>query len=400
MNAPAAEPDLPFEPEWIDSDAALADLVDRLAREPRYALDTEFHGERSYFPRLALLQVAWSGGLALVDPLAVDVAPLGEVLAGPGTMVAHAADQDLTILERACGRVPTRCFDTQVAAGFLGMGTPALTRLAEDILKVRVPKGDRLTDWTRRPLAAGQKRYAAGDVAYLLDIQEELERRLGELGRQEWCDAECADRLGRDRSPQDPETAWWRLKGSRSLRGPARGVAQEVTAWRERQARAADVPPRFILSDLALAGVIQRAPRNIEEVASIRGVDAGVARGRIAKEIVAAVERGLDLGPDGLRLPPRAPQSDASQGPAIALIAAWLGQRAGELRIETSLLGTRADLSDLVSRSAGRLTEGWRAEIVGEPVRGLLAGETVVALDAGGTRLVLEPRTQQPGGGR
>src|SRR3954454_24737328 len=101
----------PVEPRWIDQPEALEELLAELADEPRYALDTEFHGERSYWPRLALIQIGWSAGTALVDPLAVDPAPIGRLLCGPGLMIAHAADQDLTILERACGCAPTQLFD-------------------------------------------------------------------------------------------------------------------------------------------------------------------------------------------------------------------------------------------------------------------------------------------------
>src|SRR6201981_2878292 len=111
--------------------------MDRLLDADRYALDTEFHRERTYWPHLALVQVAWPArasdgspaGVALTDPLAVDVAPLSKVLAGPGLMVAHAAEQDLEVLERACGRGPTRLFDTQVAAGFTGHGSSSLASL-------------------------------------------------------------------------------------------------------------------------------------------------------------------------------------------------------------------------------------------------------------------------------
>src|SRR5262249_43182502 len=128
----------------------------------RYALDTEFHRERTYWPRLALVQVAWPAGEtgpaggALVDPLAVDVAPLSNVLAGPGLMVAHAAEQDLEVLEQACGRGPTRLFDTQIAAGFAGHGSSSLAGLLQAFLGVQVAKGDRLTDWRRRPLTDSQ----------------------------------------------------------------------------------------------------------------------------------------------------------------------------------------------------------------------------------------------------
>ena len=115
-------------------------LIGRLLSADRYALDTEFHRERTYWPHLALLQVAWPpgpagpAGVALVDPLAVDVSPLAKVLAGPGTMVAHAAEQDLEVLERACGQGPKRLFDTQVAAGFVGHGSASLAALSQAFL--------------------------------------------------------------------------------------------------------------------------------------------------------------------------------------------------------------------------------------------------------------------------
>ncbi|HLN06769.1 MAG TPA: ribonuclease D, partial [Acidimicrobiales bacterium] len=155
---------------WIGDATAFEDLVAELAACDVYGLDTEFHREKTYFPHLALLQLAWEGGIALVDPLAVDVSPLARVLDGPGLAVLHAAEQDLEVLERACGTVPSSLFDTQVAAGFLGQVSPSLVNLVERVLGIRLLKGDQLTDWTRRPLSAGQLSYAAGDVAHLLEL--------------------------------------------------------------------------------------------------------------------------------------------------------------------------------------------------------------------------------------
>ena len=137
---------------------------------------------------------AWDGGIALVDPLAVDLALFAEVLDGPRLAVLHAADQDLEVLERACGTVPARLFDTQLAAGFIGFSTPSFGSLTERVLGVRLEKGDQLTDWTRRPLTDAQRRYAAGDVAYLLALYEEISRQLG---------TERANRVGRAREPGD-----------------------------------------------------------------------------------------------------------------------------------------------------------------------------------------------------
>ena len=142
---------------YIDSDAGLLAAVAALRAEPRYALDTEFHRERTYRPEAALIQVAWPGDLVLLDPLAVDVRPLSEVLSGSGLMVAHAAGQDLEVLEHCCGTAPERIFDTQIAAGFLGHGTPALSSLYESEIGLEAPQGGpshRLAGAAAKDLAA------------------------------------------------------------------------------------------------------------------------------------------------------------------------------------------------------------------------------------------------------
>ena len=375
---------------WIDAPAELAELVRALADEPLYALDTEFHGERSYWPHLALIQIAWREGVALVDPLTVDPAPLGALLAGDGLMLAHAADQDLTILERACGGAPSKLFDTQVAAGFIGMGNPSLAATVEKLLGTRLTKGDRLTDWTRRPLRAEQRLYAAADVEHLLPLHDELVRRLEAMGRLEWATDECEERRLHIRTRPDPETAWWRIKGARQLRGTGRGVAQKVAAWRERAAEGLDVPARYVLSDLALAGVVQRPPRSRDDLVGIRGID-GRLRDNIAKDLLDAITAGIELATSELRLP-ESDRIDRSLAPAVTVLGAWLAQRASELDLDPALLATRAELTQMLQDRPSRLATGWRADLVGEPLQRLLQGDAVLRMCDGGRRIELEDR--------
>src|SRR5205085_644360 len=134
-------------PQLVDDDRSFGELVATLCElgaGDDYALDTEFHRERTYWPRLALVQLAWRDQVALVDPQLVDISGLAAVLEGPATCVAHAADQDLEVLDLACSAVPSRLFDTQVAGGFLGMVSPSLASLSEKLLGLRMLKGDRL----------------------------------------------------------------------------------------------------------------------------------------------------------------------------------------------------------------------------------------------------------------
>ena len=378
-----------MEPLYVDTDRALVELIAQLRDVEEYALDTEFHGEKTYYPKLALVQIAWPNGIALIDPLAISLAPLGEIIESDATMVVHAGDQDLAILARATGASPRNMFDTQLAAGFLGMGTPSLLHLAERTLKVELAKGDRLTDWTKRPLTNDQCVYAAGDVEHLLEITLRLRTELRDIGRLEWAELECEERRLRDRDRPDPRTAWWKIKGHRQLKAKSRGVAQEVAAWRERRAAELDQPTRFILSELAMAGIIARPPRNRDELAAVRGLDGRVLREQIAKELLAAIELGASLSSNDLVLAPKE-DTDKTLGPAVAVIAAFLNQRASELKIEPSLLASRSDLAVLLNNGGGRLATGWRNETIGEPISQLMTGELVIALRDGGRRIELQ----------
>ena len=383
-----------LDPTWIDDNDGVHSLAESLRSVDAYAIDTEFHRERSYFPHLALVQIAWEGGIVLVDAPAVDMRILAEVLEGPGVAVLHAADQDLEVLGRSCGTVPARIFDTQVAAGFIGFSSPSLTTLSERLLSIRLPKGDRLTDWTRRPLSDAQRQYAASDVAHLLEIRRIEELQLRQRGRLEWAEAECRLLLERARGQQDPDTAWWRLKDGRALRGQARPVAQAVAAWRERRAASLDVPPRFVLSDMALLGVANRRPRERRELEEIRGLDGRQVRGAVGEELLQAVRTGMALPESAIRLPP-VDELDRQMRPAVTLVSAWVAQLGRDLDIDPTLLATRADVQALLRGDAGaRLAEGWRAELVGEPVRRLVGGGAALAFD--GEELVLEDRSRRP----
>jgi ribonuclease D len=381
-------------PGVVSDTATLARVVERFGAADRYAIDTEFHRERSYYPKLALVQLADNQGTVIIDPLAVDASPLAEVMAGPGLAVAHAAEQDLEVMELACGAIPSRLFDTQVAAGFLGLSTPSLASLVERVVGERLPKASRLADWLRRPLTDEQVRYAGADVDHLLTLAAELEERLGEVGRIEWARQECELLRMRRRGPAPVEEAWLRLRDCRSLRGPARGVAQEVAAWREQTAALRDRPVRSVLSDLAVLSIAQQPPRDEHQLRQRRGVDGRHLGGEATERILAAVERGQTLPATEVRVPPHS-GVDAALRPAVTLVSAWLSQLGRDLAIAPATLATRADIEAFLrGDDDARLATGWRGDLVGELIRRLVDGEVALAF-AGDGRLALEARSGQ-----
>ena len=334
-------------------------------------------------------------GVAVVDPLAVDVRPLAEVLSGPGLMVAHAAEQDLEVLERSCGQGPSRLFDTQVAGGFAGYGSASLSTLSQAFLGREVPKGDRLTDWRRRPLTESQLAYAAADVEHLIALADGIIEDLDGRGRLAWAEEECEVLRARPHGGGDPARAWWRLRDSRSLKGNARAVAQEVAAWRELRAQEVDLPVRSVLPDLAVLSIAHRPPSSKKALSEVRGLDGRRLRDDVAEAVLEAVGRGRGLPNERLLLPP-VDDVPKEMRAAVSLLMAWIVQVARDERLDPTLLATRADLAALVRDLAdGRLAKGWRAEMVAEPARALIEGRASLAFD-GTERLVLEDRSGAP----
>ena len=374
---------------WVDQQDDFEAVIDALLGEQRYAIDTEFHRERTYFPTLALVQLGWGDGeLVLVDPLAIDITALGRLFDSDVEAVFHAAQQDLDVLTYAVGVVPKRFFDTQIAGGFVGYGTPSLVSLLSAEVGVSPPKGDRLTDWLRRPLTEAQRDYAAADVAYLLEVQDRLIAKLDDLGRLAWLTDACQELRQRPTSGLHPEDAWNRLKDVRGLRPRPRAVAQSIAAWRERTAMERNIPVRQVLPDLAVLGISQRQPSNENELAQARGVDDRFSRGKVAAQILAAVAEGKLAEPPAVG----ASNDDLERElrPAVTLISAWVSQVAKSAKIDTSILATRADLVALLSGDPdARLAHGWRSELLGEGINHLLAGTAALTFERGsGLRLV------------
>ena len=380
--------------EWVADDRRLREIVDEASTTPAYAIDTEFHRERTYWAHLGLVQLGWRprpagnhsvpseslGGypVALIDPLETNIGLLAGLLESDSLAVIHASDQDLEILERETGVLPGRIFDTQLAAGFCGFGTPSLGNLLSATIGIKLPKADRLTDWMQRPLKSAERVYAASDVAYLLDVYDYLRDRLDESGRTEWAAEEAEEFRVRPREPQVPEAAWWRIKGGRQLRGDARGVAQELTAWRERTAAERDQPVRMVLSDLAILALAQRPARDAAGLRKVRGIDGRHLRKGADVEILDAIRRGSDLSKPDLCLP-KATRQAAIPRPLSALCSAYVAQVADDNDLDPALLATRDDISAFLREDpdAG-LHHGWRYELAGAGLERLVKGLAVL----------------------
>jgi ribonuclease D len=376
----------------LATQAEIAEVVELARRAGRFGIDTEFMSEGRYRPLLCLAQVAVNSDsprIVLIDTLRedLDADPLAELLADPEIeVVLHAGRQDVAILRRVWETEVLNVFDTQIAAGFAGASAQAgYGNLLGQLLGRRVGKTASYTRWDARPLTDEQLRYAAEDVVHLLELADDLHRRLNESGRLEWAREECR-RLESATDERDPDSVWERLPRIGQLDPRSRAVARRLAAWRERTAASEDRPVGSVLADPALIEAAKRHPSSTDGLGSIRGIHRSVIKRRGAA-ILAAIEEGLNDPP--IPRERAGPRSDPSDAPLIALAESLLRARALEAGLAYELIASRAELEAIVGAArrqepepSVRTLTGWREELVGADLRDLLAGRSAVAVGA------------------
>jgi ribonuclease D len=382
------------------STVVLAEVAERARAAGRIALDTEFMGEGRYRTLLCLIQLAVAEGegeerIEIVDPLegALRGEPLAQVLADPHIeIVVHAGRQDIALLRRTLECDASNVFDTQVAAGFLGMPAQcSYDALLTEMLGVRLAKSASFTRWDARPLSPEQLSYAREDVLHLTALAAELERRLEQSGRLQWAREECAF-LEQVSDERDVDAIFQRLPRIRGMSAPSQGVARELVAWREQTAAARDRPVQSVLGDTPLVEIAKRKPSSLRKLEEIRGVGQNSLRKR-GEELLAAVQRGLENGqqPRAAGLRPAQPQP--GDAPLIALSEALVRARAREADLAYELLASRADLQAIVvgertgERAEVRTLHGWRRELVGNELIALLDGRISLSVGDRGVQV-------------
>jgi ribonuclease D len=390
-------------PPLLTTTAELEELARAAAAAGRIALDTEFVWERTYQPLLGVVQIATDDTALVLDARALpSLEPLFPLLKDPDVpVVIHGGGQDLEIFASLMGEPIRGVFDTQVAAAFLGYGLQVgLSPLMERVLKVRIPKDQTYTDWTKRPLKPEQLVYAREDVVHLLPLYDQLRGDLEKRGRLEWVREE-------QRRFEDPER-WtpvpddecymfvkgWQRHGAREL-----AVLRALAAWRERAARRANIRPNFVTSDIVLLTLAGRPVDSVEELRQVRGLSAGTVD-RHHRAILEALREGTECPRDAWPKAPERVRRESAPSGLIALLRASVQAVAEEEEIAPEVIASARDLEALVGAATSRrkgepphmpLVEGWRGDLVGKTLLGLARGELAVRYDPTRRAVVSEP---------
>lgn len=357
-------------PSPITTARELDDAIAAMSQSSFIALDTEFMREKTYYPKLCLIQLGTASHTFLVDPLAIDdLSPMLSFLSDRTRLkVLHAGRQDIEVLfanqpgEAGFGLF----FDTQIAAGLLGL--PAQIGYGELVSKRlghTLAKGHARTDWLARPLSPEQLTYAADDVIYLVPLFAEMKSALHEKGRLHWMEEECARMEDPALYRTEPEEAWQRFKGLERLDSPQRGALKALAAWRERLAATHDKPRGWILADDAVRALADRLPTSVQALEGVPALPPGTVR-KHGADLVRIITEGAERGDPEFKLFQRPSNEQTSR---VTKLMDLVRREAEQLQISPELLATRRDVEQLVFRDKRqRFEHGWRAEVIGRTV--------------------------------
>jgi len=367
---------------YIDTPAALDQVVAAASTESLIAVDTEAASFHRYVDRVYLVQVSTRRETVIIDPLAVpNLAALGELLANPSVeKVFHDADYDLRTLDRDYGFRARHLFDTRVAAQLAGEPAIGLAALALKYLGITLAKTHQRADWSQRPLTPAMLAYAAADTRNLPALRDALRERLVALGRLAWVEEECV-RIEALRWSGDGSTGaaepFQRIKGARALSPRQLAGLRELVAWRDTMAAEQDKALFRIIGNESLLAVSQALPRTPAALGAVRGVPASLAR-RHGPGLIAAVDRALALPERDLPVRERGPRQarDPELEARVERLKAARNQVAATLGIEPGVLCGKTTLEAIArarpaDRTALAAVEGvrrWQVDVLGEAV--------------------------------
>jgi ribonuclease D len=377
-----ANPDI----QYIDTPDALRLFSEQISGADWIALDTEFLREKTYYPKLCLLQIATTGVVACIDPIALDdLSPILDVIFDTRiTKVMHAARQDLEILYNIQGSVPVPVFDTQIAALLLGYPDQiGYGNLVKETLGVSLEKKHTRADWSLRPLSKDQVQYAADDVVYLVSVYQQLLEKLNGLQRLEWLNGDFERLTSTDLYLNDPEKAWLKVKGGKRLKGTSLSVLQTFAAWREKTAQQKNIPKGWLMRDDVLIDLARLQPDSISALGKIRGIGEGLVK-RNGDYLLGLVEDGKKKQPQPLADREFRNRLSPSQDALVDVMMAVVRISAENNSLNPAVLATRKHLEKLLAgETDSSLMQGWRKKLIGDQLQALLNGELDLAVKNG-----------------
>lgn len=369
--------------DLIDSPQQLIKLCRNLEKQSFLGFDTEFIRERTYYPQLALIQLATEQDAWLIDVTAFtqdEIQPLLEILQSPNILkLLHSAFGDQECLLMTYGITAKPTLDTFETASLLGFGeSVSLRDLIFRVFSVKIPKYLTRTNWLKRPLDPEMLRYAIADVEYLVSLGKKLIKSLEEIGRKEWA-LELSRRFEQeDLYTPDPAEMAQRIAKSGRINARNFFVFQELMVWRENRAKRLNLPRRRISDKDTLISIANARPKTIDQLAKFRGINLGEVR-KQGDKIMNILHRDRNHE-NGLPLtPPRMVRPTSAQARIIDFLSTYLKTLCQENLIASRLVLTVKELQKIVVENLMDPKEWVRLKLC-SPQAAQLVGQDLVAV--------------------
>jgi ribonuclease D len=344
---------------YLDKPAEVERFLNEISGVKELALDTEGASFHRFLDRIYLLQISTRERNAIIDPLPIGSPPkLGELLENNAIeVVFHDADYDLRLLHQDYGWHVTAIFDTRVAAQLLGIKSFGLAALLEQFFDVKLDKKHQRADWSMRPLPRDMLEYAAQDTRYLLQLRDQMKSELQRRERWHWAQEEFARLEGTRWEAEEEMEGFLRLKGARDLTRRELAVLREVARWRDEMAEQLDRATFRVMGNEVLFDLARKAPRNITELSSIKGMPRGMVE-RGGSDLVAAIRRGLEAPEAELPKFPRGQRwnKDRDFDDRVGRLKTVRDSAASRLELDPGVLCSRERLEN-VARSGAKTIE-------------------------------------------
>lgn len=349
-------------------------------------VDTEFLREKTYYPKLCLIQISDpEKNAAAIDPLVedLDLTPVYELLFNPDILkIFHAGRQDLEIFYQLTEKVVTPIFDTQIAAMVCGYGdSVGYENLIREITKQSIDKSSQYTDWSRRPLSDKQIDYALGDVTHLVDAYKSLAQELETKGRLSWVYEEEEILNNPDTYYIDPQQAWQRIK-IKTPKARTLQILKSLAAWRETRAQKKNIPKAWVMRDDTLSDMAAQAPTNVKQLSKIRNMSKDLAEGYIGKELLKHISEALESDPDTWPQPQKKRKLPPHVSACIDVLKMLLRLQSMEHGVATKLIANADDIEAIAMNETDKTKSlsGWRYDVFGKDALALKEGKLAITL--------------------
>ena len=373
--------------ELIKTNKELKEVCKILTKAKFITIDTEFIREKTYWSQLCLIQVCSGNIEVIIDPLEeeIDLTPFIKILNKKSVLkVLHSGRQDIEIFYKISGKIPSPIFDTQVAAMVCGFGdSVGYEKLVDKILKKKIDKSSRFSNWAKRPLTKQQLQYAIGDVTHLYEIYPILNNKLKETKRTKWLDEELKILTSEDTYNTNPEMAYKRLK-IRSYDIKTRGVTFQLAKWREERAQKNNLPRGRVLRDDIINELSSMKPKTINEIMSLRSFSNGLRlKEDVINEIQEQISIGLSLKENELPKLPERRKLPHGTNSRVALLKILLNSISEEKGVAQKLIASTQDLEDLIADDSANIKtlKGWRHELFGRKALDFKNGKMAITME-------------------